>query len=119
MTPRAVFLFGLVLLPGASGPAAERPREIILPADTELYQPSELPGYALVNASCLTCHSVEYTKYQPPASPRPYWKATATKMQKIFGAPIPDAQLELIVDYLVKTYGAERPVAPAPAVAKP
>jgi sulfite dehydrogenase len=99
----AMMLMAVALLDGA-----EKPREIVLPVDTELFQPSDLPGYALVNASCLTCHSVDYTKYQPPTSPRSYWKATVTKMQKTFGAPIPDAQLDAIVDYLVKTYGAEK-----------
>ncbi|HRP05457.1 MAG TPA: hypothetical protein PLV87_11150 [Opitutaceae bacterium] len=89
--------------------AADTVREITLPAGTEIYQASDLPGYALINAMCLTCHSVEYVKYQPPTSPRAYWQATVVKMQKIFAAPLPDEVSEPIVDYLVKTYGNERP----------
>ena len=54
-------------------------------------------------------------RYQP-VSARPYWQATVTKMQKTFGAPIPDAAVAPIVEYLVKTYGAER--TPAPAAGK-
>jgi hypothetical protein len=91
-------------------------RRIELPAETAVFKPAELPGYALVNATCLTCHSVEYVKYQPSSSPRTYWQATVTKMQKTFGAPIPDAMVEPLVDYLVRTYGAEKE---HPAVAPP
>lgn len=89
--------------------AADRVREITLPPETAVYPASELPGYALVNATCLTCHSVEYSKYQPPTSPRAYWQATVVKMQKVFGAPIADEHVAVLVDYLVKTYGNERP----------
>ena len=63
---------------------------------------------ALAVSLCYTCHSTEYMRYQPTTSPRAYWKATVTKMQKTFGAPIPDDVVEPITDYLVKTYGAER-----------
>ncbi len=107
------FNLPLLLIPPiallGSARAADAVREITLPAETEIYQASDLPGYALINAMCLTCHSVEYVKYQPPASPRAYWQATVVKMQKIFAAPIPDEVIEPIVDYLVKTYGNERP----------
>jgi len=89
--------------------AADKPREITLPPETEVYRTSDLPGYALVNAMCLTCHSMEYVKYQPTTSPRAYWQATVVKMQKVFGAPIPDPMIEPLVDYLTRTYGNERP----------
>ena len=82
--------------------AADGIRRIELPAETAVFKPAELPGYALVNATCLTCHSVEYVKYQPSSSPRTYWQATVIKMQKTFGAPIPDAMVEPLVDYLVR-----------------
>ncbi|MBP7142363.1 MAG: hypothetical protein KBA71_10680 [Opitutaceae bacterium] len=89
--------------------AKDSPREITLPEETEIYQASDLPGGALINAMCLTCHSVEYVKYQPPSSPRAYWQATVVKMQKVFGAPILDEHVAPLVDYLAKTYGNERP----------
>jgi sulfite dehydrogenase len=90
--------------------------EIKLPPETAAYAPSNLPGYAAVTAHCFTCHSAEYARYQPPASTRAYWKATVVKMQKVFGAPLPESEIDPIVDYLVKTYGAERTekVAPKP-----
>jgi sulfite dehydrogenase len=46
---------------------------------------------------------------QPPSSPRAYWDATVKKMKKPFGAPFPDDDVPAMVDYLSKTYGAERP----------
>ena len=82
--------------------------EITLPRETATLTPSPLPGYALAQAMCGTCHSAEYSRTQPPASPRAYWQATVVKMQKTFAAPLPDSAIDPIVDYLVKTYGDER-----------
>lgn len=95
--------------------------EITLPPETARHADSPLPGHSLANAMCLTCHSADYVRMQPPTLPRATWKAIVTKMQKTFGAPIPDDAIDPIVDYLVKTYGAERTAAadakPAPAAA--
>jgi sulfite dehydrogenase len=94
--------------------------EIKLPPETAAYQPSELPGYQLVQRNCMTCHAAQYASSQPPASPRAYWEATVKKMKKPFGAQFDDADMPAMVDYLVKTYGAERgAAAPAAVVAKP
>ena len=82
--------------------------DIQLPADTALYRPSDLPGYQLVQRNCMTCHSAHYAQSQPPSSPRPYWEATVKKMRKPFGAQFADEDIAPMVDYLVKTYGAER-----------
>jgi sulfite dehydrogenase len=97
--------------------------EITLPAETAAYRPSDLPGYRLVQQNCMTCHSAQYAETQPQTSPRAYWDATVKKMKKPFGAPLRDEDMPAIVDYLVKTYGAERgsatPVAAAAAPAAP
>jgi cytochrome c5 len=82
--------------------------DISLPMETAAYKESTLPGYALTQQHCMTCHSAQYVQTQPSTSPRAYWDATVKKMKKPFGAPIPDQDIPLIVDYLVKTYGAER-----------
>jgi hypothetical protein len=50
---------------------------------------------------------------QPPSSPRAWWDATVKKMKKPFGAPFPDEDVAAMVEYLVKTYGAERATTPA------
>ena len=60
-------------------------------------------------AQCVACHSAEYMLYQPPTAARPYWDAMVKRMKTIFNAPIEDADMPLIVDYLVKTYGNEQP----------
>jgi sulfite dehydrogenase (cytochrome) subunit B len=48
-------------------------------------------------------------QYQPPTAARPYWDAMVKRMKVVFKAPIDDADMPLIVDYLVKTYGNEQP----------
>lgn len=92
--------------------------EIQLPPETASYKPNALPGYQLVQRNCMTCHSAQYVATQPPTMGRAYWEATVRKMKKPFGAQFDDADVAPMVDYLVKTYGAERQggTAPAPAV---
>lgn len=97
------------ILAAAAGVAlVARALEIKLPPETARLAESPLPGYQLAVAQCATCHSMDYVKMQP-TSTRAYWKGNVTKMQKTFGAPIPDEMVDPIVDYLVKTYGNERP----------
>ena len=93
--------------------------DIQLPPETATYKPSELPGYQLVQRNCMTCHAAQYASTQPPASPRAYWEATVKKMKKPFGAQFDDADMPAMVDYLVKTYGAERGAAAPAAAVKP
>ena len=82
--------------------------DITLPAETASFKASNLPGYPLVQQNCLVCHSAQYVQFQPPSSPRGYWEATVRKMKKTFGAQFADEDVAAMVDYLVKTYGAER-----------
>jgi sulfite dehydrogenase len=96
----------------AAGPTCAL--EITLPPETAAFKPSELPGFALAQRNCMTCHSVHYVQTQPLTSPRGYWDATVKKMKKPFGAQFPDEDIPAMVDYLVKTYGAERSGAAAP-----
>jgi hypothetical protein len=100
----AGFLFG-VLCAGVAVVAAE----ITLPPENARLSDAALPGYALANTYCFTCHSVDYIQYQPPANSRATWRASVVKMQKVFGAPIPDKAIDPIAEYLARTYGAERP----------
>ena len=106
-------MVGLAVGGLAAGWAA--PVNYVLPEEKARLAESPLPGYALATTLCYTCHSVDYVKAQP-VSARTYWKATVVKMQKTFGAPIPDEAVEPLTDYLVKTYGAERakPAIPLP-----
>lgn len=82
-------------------------KSITLPADGMPLKESELPGYAKAKMNCLMCHSAEYMRYQPPTAPRPYWEGVVKRMKQVFNAPVNDADVPDIVDYLVKTYGSE------------
>jgi len=83
-------------------------KTIQLPADAVVLKPSSLPGYALAQGNCVGCHSAEYMLYQPPSAARPYWDAMVKRMKAVFKAPLEDADMPAIVDYLVKTYGNEQ-----------
>ena len=89
--------------------AAAAVKTIQLPPDGVQLKPSTLPGYAKAQANCVACHSAEYLLYQPPTAPRTYWDAMVKRMKAVFKAPIDDADMPLIVDYLAKTYGNEQP----------
>jgi len=76
--------------------------DIQLPPETGAFKQDK--GAEIANGQCLTCHSVEYVAMQPPM-PRAFWKSSVQKMQQKYGAPIPDDQVEPVVDYLTKNYG--------------
>ena len=78
--------------------------KIELPPETAALK--QAPGSDLVTAHCIVCHSVEYISTQPRL-PRTYWLGAVTKMQQKFGAPVAAGEVEAIVDYLAKNYGAE------------
>ncbi len=105
--PAMKHVFALALLAAAalSEPSAAAPKTITLPPDSVQLVPSSLPGYAKTQANCTACHSAEYMLYQPPNAGRPYWTAMAKRMKAVFKAPIDDADIPAIVDYLTATYG--------------
>jgi len=98
-----------VMTLGFAGAAMAGSKRIDLPPDGVQLKPSALPGYAKAQASCVACHSAEYMQYQPPTAPRAYWDAMVKRMKTVFKAPINDADMPEIVDYLAKTYGNEQP----------
>ena len=93
-------------------PAAEPPPESVTERGTvrAIRLPEakfELPpgkGRETVVAQCAMCHTLAYITLQPPLS-REAWTASVTKMQKTFGAPIPDDKVGEVVDYLVAVNG--------------
>ena len=93
----------------AAGFATATPRSITLPADGTQLRPSALPGYAKAQANCVTCHSAEYFLYQPPNAGRAYWENMTKRMKAVFKAPLDDADIPVIVDYLTATYGTQTP----------
>lgn len=90
------------------GVASAAPKSLELPPDGVQLKPSNLPGYAKAQAHCVMCHSAEYMAYQPPNAGRPYWDAMVKRMKGVFKAPIDDADMPVIVEYLAKTYGNEQ-----------
>jgi cytochrome c5 len=62
------------------------------------------PGSRTFNTYCVICHSASYIQNQPNMSEK-QWTAIVTKMQKTFGAPVPDSSIKEIVQYLVTIKG--------------
>ncbi len=89
--------------------ASATPKTMTLPPDGAQLRPSDLPGYAKAQANCVACHSAEYMLFQPPNAGRPYWDAMTKRMKAVFKAPIDDADIPVIVDYLAATYGNQKP----------
>jgi mono/diheme cytochrome c family protein len=109
VTARQIIALGIVAaLLGAAGLASAGSKTITLPPDGVQLKASALPGYAKAQSNCVACHSAEYMLYQPPTAPRAYWDTMVKRMKAVFKAPIDDADMPLIVDYVVKTYGNEQ-----------
>lgn len=64
----------------------------------------EAPGHEAFKQYCVSCHSARYIQMQP-VFPEKTWTTLVTKMQKAFGAPIPDSSAKEIVQYLVAIKG--------------
>ncbi|AOY94590.1 sulfite:cytochrome C oxidoreductase subunit B [Cupriavidus sp. USMAA2-4] len=109
MTMHHTLLAGTFCLGALAAGPAPHAETITLPQETATFRESTLPGYNLVLRNCMVCHSAQYVLTQPPTLGRAYWEATVKKMKAPFGAPFPEEDMPAMVDYLVKTYGAERP----------
>ncbi|WP_285711633.1 cytochrome c [Erythrobacter oryzae] len=87
-------------LAGCDSPAkvAFADASVTLPDD-----PAELPegpGRDAVIENCTACHSPS-TMLQQPRVPREKWESIVGKMKKLYKAPIDDAAVHAIVDYMV------------------
>jgi mono/diheme cytochrome c family protein len=71
--------------------------------------PDLAPGDGLqeVRIHCSTCHSPRYITMQPPLSAAA-WEAEVKKMNKTFGAAIPEDASQKIVAYLQAHYTPEK-----------
>src|SRR6516165_3634549 len=58
-----------------------------------------------INNNCLACHSADMVLNQP-ALPRATWEAEVHKMINVYRAPIDNADVPAIVDYLGSVKGA-------------
>jgi sulfite dehydrogenase (cytochrome) subunit B len=84
--------------------ANAKPVSYKLPDETAEFKPG--PNVEVVKNNCTACHSVDYVQTQPrgPKFKKDFWQAEVTKMIKVYGAPIDDADVGKIVDYLTATY---------------
>ena len=97
----AVGSFFLGIVPGHAKPVT-----YVLPEETVAFEAG--PDQDVVQSNCAGCHSADYIHSQPrgPNFGKAFWEAEVTKMIKVYGAPIGDADVGKIVDYLVKTSSA-------------
>lgn len=88
-----------------AAPALAAPRTYELPEETAALAPG--PNLELVQGNCGGCHSSEYISTQPRQWPdaRAFWTSEVVKMKKAYGAPLEDADVAKIVEYLVAAYG--------------
>jgi len=98
-----IFVTGLAI---AGGALADTLR-IELPNETATLKLG--PGADVANGHCLVCHSAEYITTQPRDKPLAFWKAEVEKMKKVYGAPVPDDQIDPIAAYLARNYGLTPP----------
>jgi len=98
-TRLAASVLSLILLAIRRGAAADA---WVLPPEQPNFKTAK--GAELVQANCLICHSSEYVTTQP-AFTREQWKASVTKMQQKFGAPLTAEAVDPLLDYLTANYG--------------
>jgi sulfite dehydrogenase (cytochrome) subunit B len=90
----AIVLFAALI----AAPAAAQEKPVAL---------KKAPGLDQVEANCGACHSLDYIQMNSPFLTSAQWDASITKMIKVFGAPISDADARAIGDYLKANYGAD------------
>jgi mono/diheme cytochrome c family protein len=64
------------------------------------------PGLDKVEANCDACHSLDYIQMNSPFPNAAFWDTEVTKMIKVFGAPIDDADAAAVKEYLKQNYGS-------------
>jgi sulfite dehydrogenase (cytochrome) subunit B len=95
-------LLAIVVAAFALGTAYAAPVSYTLPDETAAFKPG--PNLEVVQNNCTACHSADYINTQPRGLKKDFWQAEVTKMIKVYGAPIEDADVGKIVDYLAATY---------------
>jgi mono/diheme cytochrome c family protein len=105
MAMRYRILTALAIVTGLGFAAAHAvPVAFTLPDETAAFKPGA--NLEVVQNNCTACHSADYIKTQPRGEKfkKDFWAAEVTKMIKVYGAPIEDADVGKIVDYLTANY---------------
>lgn len=87
----------------AKTPVPPKSVKVRLPGGMERFSG---PGAHAINNYCLACHSRDMVLNQP-AMPKAAWQAEVSKMRNVYKAPVREADVPAIVDYLVRVKGAK------------
>ncbi|HLI98151.1 MAG TPA: cytochrome c [Bradyrhizobium sp.] len=100
----AILLAIVIALMLKYGAASATPVVYDLPPETAAFAPG--PNLDTVVNNCTGCHSADYISMQPrgPKFKEDFWRAEVNKMIKVYGAPIAEADIARIVDYLVSRF---------------
>ena len=93
----------IVLLASALAAAAPAFKSLHLEFPPDAATFPDGPNVKLVNQNCLACHSADMVLDQPLLPPAT-WAAEVAKMRATYKAPLKDADIPLIVDYLAATH---------------
>ncbi len=117
MKKKPAFLVATLLVGLAAGTCAAMAAPYKLPPETATLRPG--PNRDVAAANCTGCHSADYVATQPRGEKfkADFWKAEVTKMIKVYGAPIEEADVPKIVEYLTEAYANSDQPATAPAAA--
>lgn len=99
-------LAGLLVVLLVTTASAEEKR-ITLPPDDAYGHLAPAPGRDLTQTQCQFCHSTDYIVMQPRGDAK-QWEGVVTKMIKVFGAPVTEADAKTITEYLARAYGPAR-----------
>jgi sulfite dehydrogenase (cytochrome) subunit B len=101
---RAALLALAALTAIGFGPLLAAPVSYTIPEETAAFKPGI--NLDVVRNNCTACHSADYINTQPrgPKFKKDFWQAEVTKMIKVYGAPIDEADVDKIVEYLAATY---------------
>ena len=99
---RCRLLGALMLL--AAGVGVANADDIVLPPDHPYGTLKPGPGSEVAHRNCVLCHSTDYIVMQPPGDQK-QWDGVVTKMIKVYGAPVSDADAKTIGEYLARQYG--------------
>src|SRR5471030_42155 len=103
--PALAITFGVaVALSAGTFSVFAKPVTYTLPDETAAFKPG--PNLETVQGNCGACHSSDYVLTQPqgPKFKKDFWQAEVTKMIKVYGAPIEEADVPKIIEYLTATY---------------
>jgi cytochrome c5 len=102
LTQTALFLTAIFGLTASTASFAAGEVTITLPQENARLKPG--PGMDTAEKYCMICHSADYI-YMQPTLTKDQWHGEVVKMQKVFGAPIPDSDIDTIVGYLLSQNG--------------